>query len=100
MKVTKDGPYSFRSINVIYTFGCLYDNTFDLNSPLQNELLCDHNGNSEENNRFLFTQNLYTDKTYTLVVTTNTDLTTGSYFVEIHGPSWVNMTSITPKQSM
>ena len=94
-----DGPYSFRSSsdNSTGLYGCLYDGSFDPSNSSQHKLTCDDN--SGGNSQFLFTQNLNSDKTYILIVTTSLSNATCNYSIEVTGPSSIRMILITPERS-
>ncbi len=88
------GDYTFQSNSTINLYGYLYKNSFNAKNPSMNLITSDNN--SGGNKQFLFTASLQLGVVYILLVTTYNANVTGSYIVNVSGPSNVIFVSIVP----
>jgi hypothetical protein len=94
VSVSTDGNYAFvgNSVRAINSYGCLYNNSFNVSKPLLHVI--SENDNSAANRQFLIVATLQRGKTYILVYTTIWPLTMGQFDLASFGPSFANITRL------
>jgi hypothetical protein len=85
--VSTNGFYTFKSVGRNNMYGCLYQGSFNSNSPTLNLLI--DNDNSSSNQQLSFGISLQSIN-YILVATTYSQNITGSFVIVVTGPARVN----------
>ncbi|CAF4125644.1 unnamed protein product, partial [Adineta steineri] len=92
VKVATSGLYEFGSWSELDTYGCLYNGRFIPLTPSLNLIAQDNDGLDDD--QFLISVHLQSNRTYTLVITTHRELTTGSFSIIAVGPDTIQFTSV------
>lgn len=87
--VMMNGKYIIGSISNIYTFGYIYNGSFNPFNPDENVLSKNYKGCSS--NQFKLIVDLQANTTYILVVTTNHPYVTGAFSIFVSGPKTVSL---------
>ena len=93
MNFTTTGMYTISSDSTINTFGCIYNNSFDILYP--NSSLSEWNDDGGGNQQFKMMLNINATYNYILVVTTYGQIVVGSFSVTAHGPGEVVFSQLT-----
>jgi hypothetical protein len=90
--VSTSGLYEFGSSSSLDTYGCFYNGRFISLTPSINLIAQDNDELGD--NQYLINITLQSNRTYTLVTTTQWELTTGSFSIIAVGPDTVKFTSV------
>ena len=85
IRVSKDGVYDFTSKSDIDMYGYLYRSPFDATNVYSNHLT--HDDDSGGSLQFYFQYFLQSNRSYVLIATTYASGVTGSFTIQITGPS-------------
>ncbi|CAF4286698.1 unnamed protein product, partial [Adineta steineri] len=92
VKIATSGLYEFGSWRELDTYGCLYNGRFIPLTPSLNLIAQDNDDLDDD--QFLIRVHLQSNRTYTLVITTHRELTTGSFSIIAVGPDTIQFTSV------